>query len=350
MDTSNQKKILPHVYAFIGNDGFSIAEKMNAWKKAFAKKHGAHGIHVLDCGDANTDANQLRTILQGSGLFQSHTLVIIKNPWSAKNSSVQTLLAQRIQSLLPTHFLMIADESMDGRTALARMISQMEENHTASVEHFSVPSGPRLHAWISSRVRSKNGSFEKNAAAYFTAAYASGGDTSVQESNFSPQIDLWSLDSEIRKLVSYAGSRPITSDDISAVASLPAFAHIFQLTDSLLEKKHTQSFRIAHCLIGNDASRARGELLSLVSFLISQFHSFVVMKNMEEDGRGEQEVADRLSWNRKRVWVVSKKIKSYSCASLLGSLHKLLDYERIIKTGGGDPALHLDLLIHSLAR
>ncbi len=343
---SDIKKSVPHVYAFIGRDDFSIAEKMRTWMKVFEEKHGNQGVTIFDCALNGDLAGRLKTALQGSGLFQTQTLIVVKNLWSAKSSDAQVLLLDTIESLPATHFLVIIDTSMDGRTTLAKTLSQMQKKNAASVELYDVPVGPRLREWIVKRVQSLGGSFEENAGDFFLQAYAAARD-SVGKSEPSP-FDLWYLDNEIRKLVSYASARKIMSDDIASISSLPSSSHIFHLTDALLEKKRVSALRIVHDLVGEDASRARPQFLSLIAYLLSQFHSFVLLKSMEEDGLHEADSAGHLAWDSKRVWVVSKKIRSSTCDSLMHQLRALLDFERVLKTGAGDPLLHSTLLIHTL--
>ncbi|MBI4599629.1 DNA polymerase III subunit delta [Candidatus Uhrbacteria bacterium] len=344
------KKTTPptsRIYAFIGRDDFSIAEKIKVWMRVFREKHGEQGISVFDCRDADDGAGRLTHVLRGPGLFQTQSLVVVKNPWSAKSTDVQTLLSGKIESLPTEQFLVISDSAMDGRTGLAKALIRMQKNGAASIELFDVPSGFALSKWIADRVRRHGGSFEKDAAAYILGAYSAAQDTASHESDSLP-INLWQLDTEMRKLVSHAAGRPITKEDVSAVASLPSSAHIFHLTDALLEKKYLSSLRIAHQLVGDDPAKERHQLLSLVAFLASQFHSFVLLKSMEEDSMNERDSAARLGWNTKRVWVVSKKIHGLTCAALQAYLRAILDFEKTLKTGSGDPVLHLDLLVRSI--
>lgn len=342
------KKLPPRIYAFIGHDDFSVALKVGSWVRAFREKHGAHGISVFDCEGTGDQSEALKSALQGSGLFQAQTLIVIKNPWSAKSSDIQSLLNEKLESLPLTHFLVITDISMDGRTALAKTLTELQKKEAASIETYVLPAGSALRTWIRTRANHYGRSFEKDAETFFANVYSRARD-SAGESEETP-FDLWHLDNEIQKLVSYAGRKPVTLDDITRIASLPSSAHIFHLTDSVLEKKYREALRTSHDLIGDDPSRARTQLLSLISFLISQFHSFVVLKSMEEDGVSENEAARHLGWNTKRVWVVSKKIRTISCAALQKNLDSMLGFEQLLKTGTSDPILHLNLLIRAITR
>lgn len=348
MPDEDIKQSAPHIYAFIGRDDFSVSGKVRTWMKLFEEKHGNQGIAVIDCAANDECIPRLKNSLQGSGLFQIKTLIVVKNLWSAKSSDAQLLLCEKIESLPPTHFLVMADTTMDGRTTLAKMLTQMQKKDLASVELFEVPAGARLCEWIIKRAQSIGGSFEENAGVSFAGAYTAARD-SVPKDDAAP-FDLWYLDNEIRKLVSYASPHSITRDDITRISSLPSASHIFHLTDALLEKKRVLSLRIVHDLLGDDASRSRPQFLSLIAYLLSQFHSFVLLKSMEEDGLHEQDIAEHLVWNAKRVWVVSKKINRHSCEELRAQLRTLLDYELLLKTGAGDPLLQGTLLIRSLTQ
>lgn len=326
-----------HVYAFIGDDSFSRAQKIATWTTAFRKKHGDQGIHVLDCSSSTTTAEEIKTTLRGSGLFQTTTLVIINNLWSAKRADLLDTVTAHIPTLPASHFLVLADSPLDGRSQHAKTLQRMVQEGILVREDFPLPKGPALTAWIRTRVTHLGGTFDPKDAARICALYVA--PPSMDESG-DESIDLWYLDAELRKLIAYTAGRPITIRDVGALGCVPSWAHLFQFSDALLERNYPDALRLAH--------RAKTPLLSMVAFLLSQFHSFIMVKNMEEEGLREQDIAQHLAWNPKRVWVVSKKIRTIPCATLCACMKKILAFEQRLKTGAGDPLLHLDLLIRFL--
>ncbi len=345
---STSKGLAPQIYAFIGEDSFSMLEKIETWVAAFSEKHGAFGIRIFNGSDGNECDEQLRASLNGSPLFQAKSLIILKNPWSSKRTEIQSLLLEKIESLPDTHFLVIADSGIDGRSALSKKLEQMSTIGSARIERFEIPKGPELRSWIRSRIKLLGGSFDTSGESLFIQSFILARETTQDTENAS--VDLWYLDHELRKLVSYSDGHPITVQYIRAISSLPHAAHIFQLTDSLLLKKREQAITLVHRLIDDDRSRAKQQLLPMIAFLITQFHSFVLFKSCQEDGMNDGALAKKLGWNAKRVWVVSKKISPLTCAGLTQSFSRILEYERVLKTGAGDPILGLDLLVNSLTQ
>lgn len=331
-------KKLPRINLFVGPDSFSRAEKIASWKKRFVEKHAAGAIHTFDCeteGDNPEAIQTLKNACAGSTLFSATSLVIIKNPFAKKADAVRELLCSQLPSCSAETFVVLSADARDARSELSKLLTQLVKKDLCAIEEFIVPAGSELKKWIATRVQHYGGTFEPRALMVWLE--------NIQD------VSLWQCDMEIRKLVSYASSRAITTEDIARCACLPESGHVFDMSDALVEGTAGLALHHAHGILGPYRSAMQGPLLKMLAFLLTQFRSFVMLKSMTEDGKTEAHEADILSWNPRRVWVVKKKLARPSLKKLTHAYRGLLDLERTIKTGHADPLLALDLWIADTA-
>ncbi|MBI4252697.1 DNA polymerase III subunit delta [Candidatus Uhrbacteria bacterium] len=337
-------KKTPNIYLFCGPDSFSITEKITSWKARFAQKYGAGGISVFDCEELGDDVLMLQGVknaLSGRTLFSAISLIIIKNVFSKKAGGCQEMLCRYLPALSSDAFCVLIDEKRDPKSELSKLLTQLSKEGVCSIEEFIIPAGHALKKWLVARAQHHGGSFEPRALVFFTGALEQQGDTKEDASG----ISLWHLDNEIRKLVSYSAGKPITAAAIEALSCLPASAHIFELSDALLAGNTATALHNIHRLIGPYKTGMHAPLLRALAFLMTQFRSFLILKNMEEGGEPEQVIAETLSWNPRRVWVVRNKLSRHTTTSMKSAYTGLLDLERIIKTGSGDALLSFDIFI-----
>lgn len=327
-------KKLPHINLFVGPDSFSRAEKIASWKKRFVEKHAAGAIHIFDCETEGENPEAIQTLKNacaGPTLFSATSLVIIKNPFSKKADAVRELLCSLLPSCSAETFVVLSDDARDARSEFSKLLTQLAKKDVCAIEEFIVPTGSELKNWITTRAEHYGGTFEPRALTVFLESGA--------------DVSLWQCDREIRKLVSYASARAITVEDIGRCACLPVTGHVFDMSDALIAGNTATALQHAHRVLGPYRTAIQGPLLKMLAFLLTQFRSFLMLKSMSDDGKTEAHASDILSWNPKRVWVVQNKLARRSLATLKNDYSGLLNLERAIKTGTGDPLLALDLWI-----
>lgn len=342
--TDVAKKTTPRIYCFIGPDTFSRAEKIAVWTTRFTEKYGKAGISVFDLSAQSDDGQMLEGIkkaLSGNSLFAQNALIIIRHPFAKKSVAYHDMLVPLLDHLPDTHFLVLDDDSLDAKSSLGKALNACIKKSEAISEEFEFPTGPALKKWIEKRAGYHAGSFEYGALSWLVAS-------ATELLNTKDASHLWLLDNEIQKLCSYAAQTPITKHDIQLVSCLPSTAHIFTVMDALLEKNKRESLARVHFATGTGETQFSANLLQMIGFLINQYRSFFIVKSMDEEGKKEDEIASALSWNSRRVWVIVKKLKLFSKIQLRDYYMAILECEKKIKTGAGDPLLNLDLLIHQL--
>lgn len=338
----------PHIYLFFGADNFSMLQRVAIWKREFIAKYGAHNCIAFDCDDSISgeplSEHLIKNALHSSSLFGTTKLIIFKNAFSKQAKKVLSdLIANELESVPLTHFIVFADGSVDARSILSKKILALEKDGRAGREEFAAPTGHDLVCWIERHVASSNATIDRAAAEHFAALV----DASTQPGAFSPEPpDLWRVTHELHKLMAFVQGRTIVTDDIDLLVTRENGAHIFSFIDALLNGNKTHACTLAATLLPPRASHAVNAV-GLCVMLQHQFRVFCILKSLALNGTPDADIAQKLSWNPKRVWVVKKKLARISLEDLRRAYRELIDMEVNIKKGAGNPGLLLERVIQT---
>lgn len=339
----------PHIYLFFGTDSFSMLQRVAIWKREFIAKYGAHNCVTLDCDDAASGEPPsellIKNALHASSLFGTTKLVIFKNAFSKQTKkTLADLISNELESVPLTHFIVFADGSVDARSILSKKIASLEKDGRAGREEFTAPIGHDLVTWVQRRVASSNGAIDHAAAERLAALL----DASTHPGAFSPEPpDLWRVTSELHKLLAFAQGRAIVTDDVDLLSTREVDAHIFSFIDALLSGDTKRARTLAATLLPPRASHAVNAV-GLCVMLQHQFRAFCIVKSLSTTGTPDADIAQKLSWNPKRVWVVKKKLAHLSPEDVLSAYRELIAMEVSIKKGAGHPGLLLERVIQAV--
>ncbi len=157
--------------------------------------------------------------------------------------------------------------------------------------------------------------------------------------------DLRLIHSELLKLMTYAGDRPISRDDVRLLTPYAQQANIFAMVDALGHQQTAEAFRLLSRLRNQGAHP-----LYLLTMIVRQFRILLQVHELSSQGLQQGEIASRLKLN---PFVVKKAIgqaRRYSRSQLMQIYDKLLEVDVAIKTGKMEANLALDLLVVELAR
>jgi DNA polymerase-3 subunit delta len=157
--------------------------------------------------------------------------------------------------------------------------------------------------------------------------------------------NLIALDNELFKLAAYVGEgRPIAPDDVAALTTYIPEEKVFDMVDALGHRDGQTAARLLQRLLLD------AEPLSLFAMIVRQFRLLIQVREHFESGGGRGSAlaqAVRIhSFVAKKLEVQSR---NFSLADLDIIYHRLLDYDRDIKTGKLEPELALDLLVAALS-
>ena len=189
----------------------------------------------------------------------------------------------------------------------------------------------QLEPWIARRVK------------------AAGGSISPQAINLLIRFvgnELWTMASEVDKLVSYAGERKIEEDDIRAVVSYAQEASVFAMVDAVMEFRAGTAQGLYQRLLKQGVTPAH-----LLVMLARQVRIIYQIKELRSRGKTRGEIQSQLGLTNdfvvRKAWDQAER---YLPARLREIYHKLLETDVAIKTGKTEDEVALNILIAELGQ
>ncbi|MEE9203295.1 MAG: DNA polymerase III subunit delta [Dehalococcoidia bacterium] len=313
-----------------GKDDFSLTEHL---------RHLRQELGEPSLAEANTtrlegrfSARELAETCGASPFFISRRLVIAagllgrfeprgeRTPGEAEVGA----FAEALEAVPETTLLVLLEETVKRDNPLFNKL-----RGRAEVREFPSPRGSDLLMWIQRRVEQCGGRIAPRAVGLLADAV---GD------------NLWSLASEVDKLVLYSGGEPINEDMVRQVASPVREANMFRLTESLLQGRAAGAGQGLHHLL--DSGMRPGQILG---FMAQQFRRLILAQELLEQKVPEKEVGLRL--NIHHPYALKQTIsqaRQYPFHRLSAAMGQLLETDLAIKTGRWDERLAVDFLIAGL--
>ncbi|HBY92536.1 MAG: DNA polymerase III subunit delta [Ardenticatenaceae bacterium] len=232
---------------------------------------------------------------------------------------------------LPAHarLFLIEGEKIDKRTALWKRAVKFAEAKKGVIREFEKPKREALPRWIQARTRQKSGQIDARAAAELA--------TFVGD-------DLRLLDSEIDKLVTYAGGETITSETVQLLVPYTAEANIFGLMDAISQRDPRRALTSLQQLL------AEGAAPPYLHFMLTrQIRILLQVRELSEFGSTSTEIRQKLALHPFIVEKTLKQVGKFSLESLEAAFERLLEADQAMKTGQTEPELGLQLLVADLA-
>jgi len=229
-----------------------------------------------------------------------------------------------VKNMPGTTILVILDDSLKSQNPLLKALSPL-----ATVKSFPRLKGDSLKNWCQKRVTQGGGRISEGAASLLATLV---GD------------DLWSLASEIDKLLLYSEGHPITENDVQTVVSQARQASIFKLVDAVLEGRSAEAIRLLHRLLDDGAHPAY-----LLVMLTRQFRLALQAKELHSQGVKLPEIKQQLGLTYAAEKALAQG-RQHSQQRLEKAYRQLLEADLAIKRGKYDGELALDLLVAELSK
>ncbi len=156
--------------------------------------------------------------------------------------------------------------------------------------------------------------------------------------------DLWTLDSEIKKLGAYADGEVIDEEMVERVASVAREARIWDLTDGIVEGDAGKALTAMRRLM------ADGEAPQLMLFMIArQFRQLIIAKDMRDARARPEEIISASGINKYRLNATLAVASRYSWPQLHEAYRRILEADLDVKRGLQTDEASLQVLIHELA-
>ncbi len=152
------------------------------------------------------------------------------------------------------------------------------------------------------------------------------------------------LDQEIRKLVTYAGERPVGVEDIRLLEPYVQEASIWTMVDSIGAKDAKRALGLAQQILNDEPSKA----IYLHIMITRQVRMLLQVAELLSLGKAEPEIQRTLGLSPFVLKKVMQQARNFSVQRLEQAFDLLLDADVAMKTGA-DQVLTINLLIAELA-
>lgn len=297
------------VILFYGSDTYSQREKLNFWKTEFEKKYNGD-MNTTTFAGKDATARQIFQACSAMPFLSEKRFTVVRNFMSEGDSEQLSQMSDLIEKIPDFCVLVFSEEDgIDKRIGLYKKIQKF-----GKVTEFLPIAGSKLLAWIEKNVTKAGGQIEREAIVFLSEVVAD---------------DLFRLENEIKKLVAYAGDRPITKADIELLVNTLLATSIFKLTDGVGQKNRRLAIDTLHQLMET------GEELHMILYMIiRQFRIITAVKDLADQGFGKDSIAAKLKQHPFVIQNTLAQSRNFSFDQLHRAYKLLIEVDTKLKSGG----------------
>ncbi|MDE2311858.1 MAG: hypothetical protein KGJ93_02070 [Patescibacteria group bacterium] len=319
----------------LGSDDFSKA----GYISSLARQHHA-GVEFFVSAEERPDLADFF----GRDLFSQTKIAVLQNllgTYEYRQDMAEKLRASK-------NFIVFEQAKLDRRVASNK---QWLGHKGAEVKEFFLPHGAELELWLVARAKVLNGTISKAAAARL--AQKLGRDDAVETKiggkivEIKEIFDLWQADSEIRKLLAYAGGREVSESDVQALVSQSGEVDSLRIVNAIADGKKTGALDLIGKFLvqGGDEKAA---VIQLNALLSEQFRNIFVIQEFLSKKWPDAQILDATGWKTGRLFVLKKIAVRFKPVKVKDLLGKLAALDAELKTSATPPRVLLDLIIGQL--
>jgi DNA polymerase III delta subunit len=321
-----------HLLLVHGDDGFGVDRAVAAFAERIGAMERTDIVPVASPDMAALDRAQLDAATMG--MFGPR-LAVLRQPLRAVGRS--TAAIDRLAALigeLPDGGALALVETRPSRDitkppALLKRISDAVSAAGGTVEERMAPRRSELAGWLRDHARSIGVAIEPPAAKLLSDRI--GG--AVWETDIERGEQTRVGDSELRKLATYAGERPITVLDVEALTTDTRPASVFAITNALDRRDAAAA---AEAL--RRALEEGQPVLRIMASLEGRITDLIVARDLLAAGKGPAELTRAVGRGNARVAErVAEAARRYSAAELETMLTGLFEADLAIKANDMDP-------------
>lgn len=333
------------IYIMYGKDTYTLQQDLRKVKEQYASVELMEAnTSVLD--GSQLTADQLLDICNAAPFLHTHRLVIVEGllgrfeqgtSSGRKTSKIRSRSKQEIKEWqsftdyfktgIPDSTVLVfidGDVNRKGNNPLLTLIGPY-----AQVRTYPLVKGDRLKSWIQKNVVDRGGTISPAAIDLLIELTGS---------------DLWSLNNELDKLVSFSENRHIKDDDVKNVTCYTGEVNIFLLVDAVLERRSKTAHELLHRLYQTGAVPSY-----IITMINRQLRMIVMVKDLSQRMSKTQIKSAAGIPSDMALDRTVKQAKSYSMEHIKTAYHKLLEADIAIKSGKYvDEDLTVELLVSEL--
>lgn len=321
-------------YIFYGDDKVARDEALQNLLSR-VKDTGMGDLNTTKLDGGSITFNDLRNTCDALPFMGERRIVIVKGlleRFKKGNKDFYDKLVAYLPDIPDTTRLFFIEADVDKRLRIWKLAQELAEKDPpeAYVREFATPKQQQLPTWIRRRVHKKGGRIEGRAASMLAEVIGE---------------DVRLLDSELEKLVNYAGDDVIDTQTVELLVPYTQQANIFDMVDAIGQRNAALALRRLQHLLNEDAAPTY-----LLHMIVRQIRLLLQFRELSDLGMTQKEIRAKTG---QHPFVVQKGIRqaqNFTLEQLEAAFDTLLQTDLEIKTGQTEPALALELLVTELAR
>ncbi len=302
-----------------GQDTYRSRRKLNEIINHYKEIHKS-GLSLKCLDGEKLDYQDFKNETQSVSMFNEKKLVVVEKANS--NQEFKQDFLKDSERFIKTKDIILFYEP--GEVPKDEFSKYLEKNSKSQKFHFL--DGQKLKNWLKKEIISYGAKIDEEA---------------LEELVDFVGNDLWQMENEIKKLVSYKKDKEkIEAQDIELLVKPKIETDIFKTIDAMSENKKSQALILLHKhLAKGDAALY---LLSMINF---QFRNLLEVKDLIEKNVPYYAIPKKTGLHPFIVKKSYQQAQKFSLGQLKKIYQKILEADLDIKTGRVEPATALDLLI-----
>ena len=162
-------------------------------------------------------------------------------------------------------------------------------------------------------------------------------------------FNLWQAESEIRKLLAFAGNKEIREQEVAELVLENGEVDVFDLTNAIADNQKQKALALLHNFLKQQTgSDEKGTIIQLNALLSEQFRNVAMIQSFINSKTSESEILEQTGWKSGRLFVIKKVAARFPAKKVLETLNKLEALDLELKTSSTPPRVLLDLIVSQL--
>lgn len=297
-----------------GNDDYRIGKALTEIKNNFNEND-----FNISYFEGELDFPSIKANAETLPFLSSKKLVIVKGLSKIKTKQTQDEIKKWLTKPPDTCEVVLLEEELTPKGWLLA-----NAKGKAKIIELNGLKTYEISRWIKETVTKKGGQIEPAAAEKLAALIGN---------------DLWRLDSEIQKLITY--NKQIALQNVNELVKGEFLDSIFTLMDAISEKKPQKAL-----ITLNNFLKEEDNEIYLLTMLARQIRNLLSVKELSEEGLKESEIASKLKLHPFVVKNTLHQSKNFSIRQLLDLHKELLIIDHNLKTSNIDSKTALTQFVY----
>jgi len=305
-----------------GEDSYRSRQKLKEIIDRYEKtRKTGLSLKLIDClKKESSPFNDLKSEVRQATMFKEKKLIVINSPFSSAAFEEKFLKEGKNFADSEDILVLYEEKSVRQNSVLLRFLKKI-----AKCQEFKFLTGEKLRIWVKDEI-----------GRYKSRADIKAIDKLIEYVG----NDLWRMENEIKKLVSFGRNRTLKREDVDLLVRAKVETDIFKTIDAIAERNKPLALNLLRKHIEKGDSP-----LYLLAMINYQFRNILMIKDLIERRFPFNLIAKKSGLHAfvaKKSYFLAQK---FSLEQLKKIYQKIFKVDLDIKTGKIEPEIALDLLI-----